>query len=688
MRTPQLAAAVALAALLAVGCTDDAPTTTATGAKPRATARPTATPAILPKGDASQPLGQVLGLDGKPAAGVTVRASGATQLTQVVRVPYALTATGLETTTDAKGYFSFDVSDEALNIEAVQTADVKALKLGVPTSTRDLVLQLAYTGSVAGKVAAKGVTNLEGVDVYIPGTSYAAKTDAAGAFSITAVPAGAYTVVGTKQGLGEGRVADVKVESRKAAQAGTIDLSAAIPTVTKVEPANGGPGATVTLTGSNFGAAKGVPFQVTFNGALVVQPKRVDDKSITVTVPPGATSGDLLVTVGGTNGNATPFQVIKSLALSPRPSILVLKTTQAFELKALDTADKPVVQPAVTWTTDATGTLKEGVLTAVTVGTCKVTVTSGSVTDAVTIQIASTAPTVSSLAPNEHFQEPIALVGDATGGVIFCDNAAQAIKRIAPDGGVTTIAGGTPGYLDGPGASAAFANPNGVALGIDGTLYVTEWEGCRVRKITKDGVVSTLAGSKNWPNDHHGYIEGANARFDNPKGVAVDTAGNVYVADWSNHAVRQITPAGVTTTYAGTGTAGDTDGPAATALFTNPAGVAIAPDGSLYVTDAGTGKLKRISRDRKVTTIALGLNKPLGIALNGTLIYVAEAGLNRVVEVGQAGVVNLIAGNGEAGYAEGIKLDARFNEPNDVAMIGPYLGVADRLNHRVRKLVL
>jgi sugar lactone lactonase YvrE len=419
----------------------------------------------------------------------------------------------------------------------------------------------------------------------------------------------------------------------------------------------------------------------------VAAPKRLDDKTIEAIVPNGASNGDVLVTLAGTNGNPVPFKVIKSMSISPKPSKLVLNNSQAFTVTALDTDGKPIDQPAVTWTVVG-ATFKDGKLTADKVGPVKLTVGSGSVSDTLSLDVAASVPAVSTLAPNEHFQEPIAVAGDVDGNIFFCDNAAQSIQRISADGKVTTIAGGHPGYADGPGASAAFANPNGIAIGSDGTMYVTEWEGCRVRKITKDGVVSTLAGSKNWPDDHHGYQDGAEARFDNPKGIAVDSAGNVYVADFSNHVVRQITPGGLTSTYAGTGTAGDVDGAADSAQFTNPCGLAMGPDGTLVVTDAGTGKIKKITRDRKVSTIASGLVKPEGISRgSGNVYYVAEAGKNRVVMVNTDGTITLLAGGGEAAFADGLEADAAFDEPNDVALINDsFLAVADRLNHKVRKL--
>jgi secreted PhoX family phosphatase len=133
---------------------------------------------------------------------------------------------------------------------------------------------------------------------------------------------------------------------------------------------------------------------------------------------------------------------------------------------------------------------------------------------------------------------------------------------------VTTLAGsGTSGYADGNGTSASFSFPSGVAVDGSGNVYVADSGNNRIRKITPSGIVTTLAGSGT-----SGYADGngTSASFNSPSGVAVDGSGNVYVADWGNNRIRKITPSGIVTTLAGSGSFGSTDGPGNSARFHYP----------------------------------------------------------------------------------------------------------------------
>lgn len=193
------------------------------------------------------------------------------------------------------------------------------------------------------------------------------------------------------------------------------------------------------------------------------------------------------------------------------------------------------------------------------------------------------------------FNSPYGIAVDGIGNVYVGDRGNHKIRKISPDGVVSTLAGsGVSGAADGTGAAASLAQPAGVAVDVDGNVYVTEITGHRVRRITPAGVVSTLAGS-----GAQGSADGTGtaASFNGPEGVALDGRGNVLVADTGNHKIRRITPAGVVSTLAGSGVQGNAEGDAAAASFNGPKGIAVDASGTVVVGDTGTNKIRRITQD-------------------------------------------------------------------------------------------
>jgi len=172
---------------------------------------------------------------------------------------------------------------------------------------------------------------------------------------------------------------------------------------------------------------------------------------------------------------------------------------------------------------------------------------------------------------------------------------------------VTTLAGdGSPGFQDGAAREARFNDPFGVAVARDGSVYVADaGESNRVRKITPRGEVSTLAGGR------EGYADGAGAAaaFNTPSALALDRDGNLYVADTGNNRIRRVTPDGQVTTVAGDGTAGFRDGPASQAQFDAPVGVAVDDEGNVYVADTYNDRVRVLTKDGQVKTIA-GAGRP------------------------------------------------------------------------------
>lgn len=196
-----------------------------------------------------------------------------------------------------------------------------------------------------------------------------------------------------------------------------------------------------------------------------------------------------------------------------------------------------------------------------------------------------------------RFNAPTGLATDKAGNLYVADTGNHAIRKIAPDGKVTTLA-----RMPTLPSAASVSAPTGVAVGNDGNVYVADSGHHVIRKITPTGTVSTLAGSGQ-PGSADGT--GAQASFGQPFGLVIDQAGNLYVTDAAYHTVRKITPQGVVTTFAGTaGIFNALDGMRAGAKFFNPTGLAIGRDGHLYVADTGNNEVRHISPAGLVTTVA------------------------------------------------------------------------------------
>lgn len=243
-----------------------------------------------------------------------------------------------------------------------------------------------------------------------------------------------------------------------------------------------------------------------------------------------------------------------------------------------------------------------------------------------------------------RFSDPFGVVIDPSGNVLIADGGdSNRIRQVTPEGVVSTFAGGPEGFLDGPGIAAAFNTPSALAIDRRGNVYVADTGNHAIRKITPSGVVTTLAG-----NGQPGAIDGIGkaAQFNGPVGVAVDKAGNVFVADTYNDRIRRIAPDGTVTTIAGNGAPGDADGAAHAAGFDTPSGIAVAPDGTLYVADTGNDAVRAITPGGLVSTLAAPpegerrpiLKRPVGITLtHDGFLYVSASGGGRILQFSKDG---------------------------------------------------
>jgi sugar lactone lactonase YvrE len=200
------------------------------------------------------------------------------------------------------------------------------------------------------------------------------------------------------------------------------------------------------------------------------------------------------------------------------------------------------------------------------------------------------------------FTYPEGVAVDSLDNVYVADTWNRLIRKITPAGVMTTLAGsGVSGSANGTGTAASFAFPSSVAVDANGNVYVVDGSNHNIRKITPAGVVTTLAGS-GVTGSANGT--GAAASFNYPSGVAVDSLGNVYVADTLNQLIRKITPAGVVSTLAGSGVTGSANGTGAAASFRYPDGVAVDSSGNVYVADTDNQLIRKITPAGVVTTLA------------------------------------------------------------------------------------
>jgi sugar lactone lactonase YvrE len=309
--------------------------------------------------------------------------------------------------------------------------------------------------------------------------------------------------------------------------------------------------------------------------------------------------------------------------------------------------------------------------------------TDGSVTTVAGGQTRSGASDGAGTAARFWFPGDVAV--DGAGVVFVADPNHHTIRRIDPTGFVTTIAGraGQRGSADGIGAAARFDSPGGVATGPGGLVYVADSGNDTIRRIAPDGTVTTLAGQAG----EHGYADGVGvaARFARPLGLAVDASGVIYVADRDNDRIRAVRDDGTVTTYAGDPSVG---------LFDRPSDVGVDADGIVYVADTGHHAIRTIARDGTVGYRVAAIGSPRFIAVEpGGLMYVADWVEHVIWRVRGDGIYTAVAGlRGSPGHADGVGDAARFNGPQGLAVLpetastATMLFVADPWNAAIRVL--
>ena len=308
---------------------------------------------------------------------------------------------------------------------------------------------------------------------------------------------------------------------------------------------------------------------------------------------------------------------------------------------------------------------------------------------------------VDGIGGNAHFDRPLDVAVDSSGNLFIADSGNTMVRKITPLGVVTTLAGASreQGHVDAIGIAARFTSVHSIAVDADGNVFVAD--AAAVRRIAVNGSVTTLAGIPNVT----GYADGAGttARFDMANGeLAVASNGDVYLGDCNNHVIRRITPDGMVTTYAGAANqAGSADGPIASATFNCPTALGFDAPGNMYVSDSGNHTVRKIAAGQ-VSTLA-GTPSPFGNSLDGVGaaagfqsigdIAVSSDGIvtltdsRRIRRIDQAATVTTVAGICCGSSYDGVGTGASFLDPNGIAADSAgNVYIADTLSDVIRKM--
>lgn len=497
--------------------------------------------------------------------------------------------------------------------------------------------------------------------------------------------------------------------------------AAPAPTIASFTPASGPVGTSVTITGTNF-AATASDNTVTFNGTAA-SVTLSSPTSLRATVPTGATSGKITITVANqTATSSADFTVTPAAPASPAPAITGFTpasgpvgtsvTITGTNFSTTPAQNSVAFNGTAAVVTAATATsITTTVPTGATTGKISVTVGTLAATSAnnFTVTVPAPAPTgtvttFASSGPSGAFGTVYDVVVDGTGNVYATvDNS---VYTITSAGGVSLLAGGAIGTVNGTGAAARFNSPEMMLILPNTDLLVSDVFNQSIRRVTTAGVATTFAGA--FSTNGFGSVNGPalSAKFDRPRGLASDAAGNIYVADYRNDQIRKITPAGVVSTFAGSTTPGYLDATGTAARFQRPTDLAIDAAGNLYVTEHEVNRIRKITPGGVVTTFAgtTGVNdpgsfadgtgtsarfsSPWGIAIdNSGNLYVADQGNNRIRKITLGGVVTTFAGSGTQGNQNGPLSSAQFRSPTGIA-VGPggVIYVADQGNSVIRKI--
>jgi trimeric autotransporter adhesin len=326
----------------------------------------------------------------------------------------------------------------------------------------------------------------------------------------------------------------------------------------------------------------------------------------------------------------------------------------------------------------------------------------------ITTYVGPQMPVNGAQATTQAIDNPVSIAPDGTGGFYVTSYFQQIIYRVTANGTLNIVAGnGIQGFSGdgGPAISARLDRPWGLAVDTSGNLYIADGGNNRVRQVSANGIIRTVAGGGT--NELGDGGTATAAQLGMPVGVTVGTSGNLYIADTSNKRIRQVSANGIISTIAGNGMAGingsGDGGPATSAQLVDPYGVAEDASGNLYIVDVGDNRIRQVSTNGIIRTVAGGgtaglgdggpaaaaqLFMPLGMAVDpaGNL-YIAESNLKRIRLVSTNGIISPVAGNGNWGFSGdgGPAIAAQLSNPAGIALdAAGNLYIADRNNNRIR----
>ena len=309
---------------------------------------------------------------------------------------------------------------------------------------------------------------------------------------------------------------------------------------------------------------------------------------------------------------------------------------------------------------------------------------------------------------------PADVAVDSSGNLFIADTFNHRIRKVDTSGIISTVAGnGTSGFSgdDGPATSAKLSQPRGVAVDSSGNLFIADQSNHRIRKVDISGNISTVAG-----NASPGFLSpgfsgdggpAISARVSSPHGVAVDSSGNLFIADTGNHRIRKVDTSGIISTVAGTGTGGFSGdgGPATDAQLNKLRGVAIDSSGNLFIADRQNHRIRKVDTSGNISTFAgngvagfsgdgaSATNSQLdglgGVAVDSSAnLFIADTVNNRIRKVDSSGNISTVAG-GSGGFSGdgGPATSAALDDPLNVAVDSSgNLFIADFRNNRIRKV--